>query len=178
MTALDVLKQLRDRTGASYADCRLALEGASGDIDRAERILQDLAVSRLRDLLKTDAEHAAALVSRYGWDFEKAKRHSVDWEATAAEARARAKREAARPPVDRARDALREVDSYYDLIDCGVLLEAGQAADGSWPDLRGIGEPESGLRPWPEAPFAEGQETLQWLGLAYLLIFTDQAQWF
>ena len=178
MTVLDVLKQLRDRTGASYADCRLALDGAGGDVDRAERVIHDLAVSRLQDILKVDAWRAAELVSRYGWDFEQARRHSVDWKAAAAERRARSEREATRPPVDRARDALQEVGSYYDLLDRGVLLEVGQAADGSWPDLRGIGEPESRFRPWPEATLAEGQETLQWLGLAYLLIFTDHAAWF
>ena len=178
MTALEVLRQLRERTGAPYTDCRLALDGAGGDMERAERILHDLAVGRLRDLLNVDAERAEELASRYGWDFEKAKRHSIDWQAAAAKTRAEWEREATRPPVERARDTLREIDSYYDLLDRGVLLEAGQAADGSWPDRRGIGEADTGLRPWPETSFAKGQETLQWLGLAYLLIFTDHAAWF
>lgn len=40
MISVDLIKQLREKTGAGIADCRSALEETSGDLSKAEQVLK------------------------------------------------------------------------------------------------------------------------------------------
>ncbi len=42
---LDLIKQLRERTGAGVMDCKRALEKADGDLDKAEKVLAEQGIA-------------------------------------------------------------------------------------------------------------------------------------
>jgi len=42
MVSIDQLKQLREETGVSFAECKKALEKSGGDINKAKEILREL----------------------------------------------------------------------------------------------------------------------------------------
>jgi elongation factor Ts len=61
--SLDLIKQLRELTGAGVMDCKRALEAAGGDVDKAVRHLQEQGIARAER--KADRVTAQGLVESY-----------------------------------------------------------------------------------------------------------------
>ena len=61
--SIELLKQLREETQASVADCRVALEEANGDIDKAREVLKKKGFERAEK--KADREAKQGLVESY-----------------------------------------------------------------------------------------------------------------
>ncbi len=59
----DAVKELRDRTGAGFMDCKRALEETSGDLDKAVELLRERGVSQAAR--KSDREAREGLVGSY-----------------------------------------------------------------------------------------------------------------
>ena len=59
----DAVKELRDRTGAGFMDCKRALEQAAGDIDQATAILRERGLAAAAR--KTGREAREGLISSY-----------------------------------------------------------------------------------------------------------------
>jgi elongation factor Ts len=59
----DAVKELRDRTGAGFMDCKRALEEADGDIDRAVTILRERGLAAAAK--KSGREAREGLISSY-----------------------------------------------------------------------------------------------------------------
>lgn len=57
------IKKLREDTGAGIADCRVALEEANGDFDKAKAILKEKGIDKAGS--KSDREVKAGLVEAY-----------------------------------------------------------------------------------------------------------------
>ncbi len=63
MVDVNLIKQLRDRTGAGIADCRGALEQAKGNLVKAEEILKKKGLEKADK--KSDREIKAGMVHAY-----------------------------------------------------------------------------------------------------------------
>lgn len=63
--AIDVnlIKQLREETGAGIADCRVALEEAGGDMNKAKEVLKQRGLDKAGS--KSDREVSAGVVETY-----------------------------------------------------------------------------------------------------------------
>ena len=61
--SVDLIKKLREETSAGIADCREALEEASGDMDKAKTILKQKGLDKAGS--KADREIGAGLVEAY-----------------------------------------------------------------------------------------------------------------
>lgn len=63
--AIDVnlIKQLREETGAGIADCRVALEEADGDMNKAKEVLKQRGLDKAGS--KSDREVSAGVVETY-----------------------------------------------------------------------------------------------------------------
>lgn len=61
--SLEKIKQLREKTGISIADCRFALEEANGDLKKAEEILKSRGLEKAAK--KADRVVSAGLVDTY-----------------------------------------------------------------------------------------------------------------
>jgi elongation factor Ts len=59
----DAVKELRDRTGAGFMDCKRALEEASGDLDKATGILRERGLAAAAK--KSGREAREGLISSY-----------------------------------------------------------------------------------------------------------------
>ena len=60
---VDRIKDLREKTGAGVMDCKRALEGADGDISKAEEILKEQGLANAAK--KADRETGEGLVESY-----------------------------------------------------------------------------------------------------------------
>ncbi len=63
MITADAVKELRDRTGAGFMDCKRALEASDGDVDRAVTMLRERGLAAAAK--KADREVREGLVSSY-----------------------------------------------------------------------------------------------------------------
>jgi elongation factor Ts len=61
--SVDLIKQLREETGAGIADCRVALEEAGGDLKKAKEVLKQKGLEKAGS--KSDREVKAGLVETY-----------------------------------------------------------------------------------------------------------------
>src|SRR3989344_1943750 len=61
--SLDLLKNLRAETSAGVSDCRLALEDAGGDYEKAKKIIMERGVAKAAK--KADRATASGLVESY-----------------------------------------------------------------------------------------------------------------
>ncbi len=59
----DAVKELRDRTGAGFMDCKRALEETDGDVDRAITLLRERGVAQAAK--KSDREAREGLIGSY-----------------------------------------------------------------------------------------------------------------
>lgn len=66
MSNLDLLKKLRQETGAGIADCKEALSSSKGDLEKAKDILQKLGFEK--GTKKSDREVKAGIVDVYSHD--------------------------------------------------------------------------------------------------------------
>ncbi len=66
--SIDLVKELRDRTGVSVAQCKKALEETAGDIDKAEVVLRKRSSAAAEK--KGDRELGAGAIGTYVHDFE------------------------------------------------------------------------------------------------------------
>lgn len=57
------IKQLREKTGAGFADCRESLDAAKGDVSKAEQILSEKGISKAAK--KSDRETKQGVVEAY-----------------------------------------------------------------------------------------------------------------
>jgi len=55
MAGIDQIKKLREETGLSISECRLALQGAGGDIDKAKEVLKKMG----KEVAQKKAQRAA-----------------------------------------------------------------------------------------------------------------------
>jgi len=69
---MDVLRRLRDTTGAPLVECRAALAEARGEEDAARARLRDLAIERITTYVGCSEEQASAGHARFGWDLARA----------------------------------------------------------------------------------------------------------
>jgi elongation factor Ts len=60
---IDKIKQLREKTGISIAECKKALELAGGDMDKAREVLKEKALSLVEK--KSEAETKEGVVESY-----------------------------------------------------------------------------------------------------------------
>ena len=60
---VDMIKDLREKTGAGVMDCKRALEGANGDLAKAEEILKEQGLASAAK--KADRETGEGLVESY-----------------------------------------------------------------------------------------------------------------
>lgn len=60
---VNLVKQLREQTGAGIADCRNALEETSGDLEKAKEILHKKGLDKAGE--KSDRETGAGVVETY-----------------------------------------------------------------------------------------------------------------
>lgn len=60
---IELLKKLREETGAGIADCRVALEESKGDLSKAKDILKQKGLDKAAD--KADREVKAGVVETY-----------------------------------------------------------------------------------------------------------------
>jgi elongation factor Ts len=61
--SLDLIKELRERSGAGIMDCKRALESTSGDIDKAAALLVEQGIARAER--KADRVTAQGLIESY-----------------------------------------------------------------------------------------------------------------
>lgn len=60
---VNLIKQLREETGAGIADCRVALEEANGDMSKAKEVLKQRGLDKAGS--KSDREVSAGVVETY-----------------------------------------------------------------------------------------------------------------
>jgi elongation factor Ts len=63
MVSIDKIKELRNRTGVSIGECKKALKKSEGDIDKAEKHLQELGKKVVQD--RMDKEASAGIIDSY-----------------------------------------------------------------------------------------------------------------
>ncbi len=61
--SVDDIKKLREETGAGIADCRMALEEADGNLEKAKEVLKKKGLDKAAE--KSDREVKAGLVETY-----------------------------------------------------------------------------------------------------------------
>src|SRR3989344_4140439 len=61
--SLDLLKKLRAETSAGVSDCRLALEDAGGDLEKAKKLIVERGVAKAAK--KADRETGSGLIESY-----------------------------------------------------------------------------------------------------------------
>ncbi|MEI6462639.1 MAG: elongation factor Ts [bacterium] len=61
--SMDVIKQLREKSGVGFADCKVALEEANGDLEKAYEILRKKGMAKLAK--RSDKETNAGYVGTY-----------------------------------------------------------------------------------------------------------------
>lgn len=64
--SLNVIKKLREETGAGMADCRKALEEASGYMEKAKQILKQKGLSKAASKLEREVKTGAVEVYSHG----------------------------------------------------------------------------------------------------------------
>ena len=63
MSDIEKVKQLRERTGAGFKDCNLAIKDASGDIDKAIEILRVKGISKASIKMSRNAKEGVVVTS-------------------------------------------------------------------------------------------------------------------
>ena len=63
MSDIEKVKQLRERTGAGFKDCNLAIKDANGDIDKAIEILRVKGISKASKKMSRNAKEGVVVTS-------------------------------------------------------------------------------------------------------------------
>ena len=63
MSDIEKVKQLRERTGAGFKDCNLAIKESNGDIDKAIEILRVKGISKASKKMSRNAKEGVVVTS-------------------------------------------------------------------------------------------------------------------